>query len=544
MIANQVELDGMMSPGAFGATSLASFGGLPVGFSQLTALDQNLTWLFAANRNAPSQLETSASGERTADSETGSEDNRELSQDASTSPEFAVLSNSIPFISAIAIPWEPSAKDHSAETQCQGNDCSNGVSAGINGISVQREGLTQGVEVLPKINSTEAGQIRVDVEPRQPASSVPRGPVPATPDPTTLQELSLPPSKLSGFWRSESVLPSRQEQTLVQSESRSTVVWREAFSLSIASIAETPSPQGNFRTVEDSWNALHVVQPVGLHSEETVSPLESFFSKDMAGETGNEAGIELKSAGDGGQSSDSGGQESPSNGQTGGSTYGGKEKDHLESGVLDGTSATSEFRANPEVLGTNSQVNDTNNPTPVTRLAGSATEHAASVKPLLPSPTPWEARVWESARAAPAISRSFAPIREIDLRLPVDNQMVDVHLREKAGHLDISVRTGDPVLAKEMQAGLGELVRSLETQGYEATSPQTVVDGSNLRGAQPPSGARPDTNSQNSSPNDGSKGGDPSGGQGRQDGKRSRNGNSQDETFQIDETNSQGGSSK
>ncbi len=70
------------------------------------------------------------------------------------------------------------------------------------------------------------------------------------------------------------------------------------------------------------------------------------------------------------------------------------------------------------------------------------------------------------------------PIREISLRLadrasnPVDIQMV-----ERAGHVQVAVRTPDQELAKSLQTNLGELVGRLEQKGYKT---ETWVPGAPL----------------------------------------------------------------
>lgn len=70
------------------------------------------------------------------------------------------------------------------------------------------------------------------------------------------------------------------------------------------------------------------------------------------------------------------------------------------------------------------------------------------------------------------------PIREISLRLadkgsnPVDIQMV-----ERAGHVQVAVRTPDHELTKSLQTNLGELVERLEQKGYKT---ETWVPGAPL----------------------------------------------------------------
>jgi hypothetical protein len=90
------------------------------------------------------------------------------------------------------------------------------------------------------------------------------------------------------------------------------------------------------------------------------------------------------------------------------------------------------------------------------------------------------ARVWETAQLDSLPTPPLRAMRDIDLRLPVDNHLIDIQLRERSGLLDVSVRTADPTLAREMRADLGELVRNLESKGYEATT-RVQDDGLALR---------------------------------------------------------------
>lgn len=60
------------------------------------------------------------------------------------------------------------------------------------------------------------------------------------------------------------------------------------------------------------------------------------------------------------------------------------------------------------------------------------------------------------------------PMREINLRLEGDDATkVDVRLIERAGKVQIQVRTPDQELTKSLQGGLGDLVGRLENKGYK-----------------------------------------------------------------------------
>jgi hypothetical protein len=69
------------------------------------------------------------------------------------------------------------------------------------------------------------------------------------------------------------------------------------------------------------------------------------------------------------------------------------------------------------------------------------------------------------------------PIREISLRLATAAAAhVDVLVAERAGKVQVAVRTGDPDLTKSLQSNLGDLLGRLEEKGFktEAWTPATV----------------------------------------------------------------------
>jgi hypothetical protein len=74
----------------------------------------------------------------------------------------------------------------------------------------------------------------------------------------------------------------------------------------------------------------------------------------------------------------------------------------------------------------------------------------------------------EAAGAVPA-----QPIREISFRLAADTANVDVQVAQRAGKVQVAVRTTDQDLAKSLQTNLGELVGRLEDKGFrtEAWTP-------------------------------------------------------------------------
>src|SRR5207247_9321195 len=61
------------------------------------------------------------------------------------------------------------------------------------------------------------------------------------------------------------------------------------------------------------------------------------------------------------------------------------------------------------------------------------------------------------------------PARNISLKLTgPDSTRVDLQLTERAGRMQIAVRTPDHALAKSMQTDLNELVGRLENRGFKA----------------------------------------------------------------------------
>jgi hypothetical protein len=61
-----------------------------------------------------------------------------------------------------------------------------------------------------------------------------------------------------------------------------------------------------------------------------------------------------------------------------------------------------------------------------------------------------------------------AAARQISLKLAGSGSAgVAVQLRERAGRIEVAVRSGDPQLAKSLQSGLGDLVTRFENQGFK-----------------------------------------------------------------------------
>jgi len=83
---------------------------------------------------------------------------------------------------------------------------------------------------------------------------------------------------------------------------------------------------------------------------------------------------------------------------------------------------------------------------------------------------PSEATTSQSALASQTESTPRAQVnREISLKLvSPDATKVDVQFRERAGNVQVTVRTADSELAKSMQTELGSLVNRLENRGFKA----------------------------------------------------------------------------
>ena len=92
------------------------------------------------------------------------------------------------------------------------------------------------------------------------------------------------------------------------------------------------------------------------------------------------------------------------------------------------------------------------------------------------------------------------PIREISFRLGADSSQVDVQVAQRAGKIQVAVRTADPELAKSLQTNLGEVVGRLEDKGFrtETWTPVSGHGGSALREPNSANSQSGDSSSQNS----------------------------------------------
>ena len=92
----------------------------------------------------------------------------------------------------------------------------------------------------------------------------------------------------------------------------------------------------------------------------------------------------------------------------------------------------------------------------------SASPHAATI----PVDPPAAGRVSTEIETNPTVRTQ--PMREISLRLgDTASNSVDIQMVERAGHVQVAVRTPDQELTTSLQANLGELVGRLEQKGYK-----------------------------------------------------------------------------
>jgi hypothetical protein len=139
-------------------------------------------------------------------------------------------------------------------------------------------------------------------------------------------------------------------------------------------------------------------------------------------------------------------------------------------------------------------------------------------KTLTPQPSQAPVASPEAEAASTAPSK---PVREISLRLAVAaSSDVEVQVAERAGKVQVTVRTADPELTKSLQGNLGELVGRLQENGFktEAWNPVTAHGG--LAVKEPP----PAADSQSHSDSSGFQGGQPGSRQGQRESSQQQQG--------------------
>jgi hypothetical protein len=94
------------------------------------------------------------------------------------------------------------------------------------------------------------------------------------------------------------------------------------------------------------------------------------------------------------------------------------------------------------------------------------TSRASPHAETIPVDPPVAKRVSTEIETNPSVRTQ--PMREIYLRLgDTASNSVDIQMVERAGHVQVAVRTPDQELTKSLQTNLGELVGRLEQKGYK-----------------------------------------------------------------------------
>jgi hypothetical protein len=143
---------------------------------------------------------------------------------------------------------------------------------------------------------------------------------------------------------------------------------------------------------------------------------------------------------------------------------------------------------------------------------GGASQARTKIAAPQPPQAPTVSPEVETTSAVPS-----QPIRQISLRLAgAASAQVDVQVEERAGRVQVAVRTADPDLAKSLQINLGDLVGRLEEKGFktEAWTPAT---------AQPSGGAVRETSTSANSQSHSDDSGFSAGQQDSQHGQRESN---------------------
>ncbi len=148
------------------------------------------------------------------------------------------------------------------------------------------------------------------------------------------------------------------------------------------------------------------------------------------------------------------------------------------------------------------------NPSSVQGVAGAGIDRGAEADRTSPIQTKTTAPQPQHPCAALAELETSAavqtqPIREISFRLAAASANVDVQLIQRAGKVQVAVRTTDQELAQSLQTNLGELVGRLEDKGFRT---ETWTPGSAQHGSAVAKEASNSANSQNQSDNSSSQG--------------------------------------
>lgn len=106
------------------------------------------------------------------------------------------------------------------------------------------------------------------------------------------------------------------------------------------------------------------------------------------------------------------------------------------------------------------------------RLASPGSTLQAQTKTTPPPPVPAAA----SAEFETSTAIRTQPIREISFRLAADSANVDIQVAQRAGKVQVAVRTSDQQLAQSLQSNLGELVGHLEDKGFKTETWSPLAD--------------------------------------------------------------------
>ena len=136
------------------------------------------------------------------------------------------------------------------------------------------------------------------------------------------------------------------------------------------------------------------------------------------------------------------------------------------------------------------------------------------------TPPPPQAPV-ASPEAEVASTAPSKPVREISLRLAVAaSSDVEVQVAERAGKVQVTVRTADPDLAKSLQGNLGELVGRLQEKGFKTDAWNPVTGHGGVAVREP----SPAADTQSHSDSSGSQGGQSGSRQGQRDSSQQQQG--------------------
>jgi hypothetical protein len=147
------------------------------------------------------------------------------------------------------------------------------------------------------------------------------------------------------------------------------------------------------------------------------------------------------------------------------------------------------------------------------------------------TPTPQPQAPPTASHELETASAAQAPlVRELSFQIAAVSANVDVRVAQRAGKVQVAVRTADPDLAKSLQTNLGDLVGRLEDKGYKTETWTPIMAQHGAAAVREPSNS---ANSQSQSGNPGSRGGEQDQQRGQQESDQRRQGRWQ---TQLEET--------